>query len=358
MTNEVAKSKGEPTLLAIIADDLTGALDAAAPLAMAGARVMVATRPETLSQALGSGADVVAVSTRSREVAPDAAVAAVAGVLAALPARVRLFKKIDSRLKGNIAAELSAFGDVRFLVLPAIPDFGRIVRDGAVTGFGVPLPIPVTEALGPVAVRAAFPDTRSQADLATSLAGAEPKTVLVGARGLAQALAAARSTGAPAVLPDLVAPLLFAVGSVDPITSEQVERLRAARPDLASVDAPSGRLAAPVRLAPLMLIRVVAGPAEPPASVARNFARAVAPVADSAGTVLVTGGATAEAVFDAMGLGCLEVVGEILPGLPLCRSGDKFLITKSGGFGGANTFLRLAAAVATPADVRRTDRKA
>ena len=56
--------------LAIIADDLTGALDTAAPFAASPRGVAVASRPGALAAALAADADVVAVSTRSREIAP------------------------------------------------------------------------------------------------------------------------------------------------------------------------------------------------------------------------------------------------------------------------------------------------
>ena len=66
------------TRLAVLADDLTGALDAAAPFAARGITTVVALGLDGLDAALASGADVVGVSTDSREIVPDAARAAVA----------------------------------------------------------------------------------------------------------------------------------------------------------------------------------------------------------------------------------------------------------------------------------------
>ena len=54
-------------LAAVIADDLTGALDSVVPFADAGLRCVVATAPAHLAQALGQGAQVIAVSTGSRD---------------------------------------------------------------------------------------------------------------------------------------------------------------------------------------------------------------------------------------------------------------------------------------------------
>ena len=42
-------------------------------------------------------------------------------------------------------------------------------------------------------------------------------------------------------------------------------------------------------------------------------------------------GATAAAVLDRLGLACLHLLGECLPGLPVCRAGDFTIVTKSAG---------------------------
>ena len=157
--------------LAIVADDLTGALDSAAAFAAVPGGVAVATGPAALASALAAGPGVVAVSTGSREIAADAARDRVARVLSALPPGVRVFKKIDSRLKGNIAAELSALPGA-LLAAPAIPEFGRIVQAGRLSGFGVDLPLDVAAALGAEAARATIPDTVDAAGMAAALAAA------------------------------------------------------------------------------------------------------------------------------------------------------------------------------------------
>ncbi|WP_165644639.1 four-carbon acid sugar kinase family protein, partial [Oharaeibacter diazotrophicus] len=52
--------------VAIVADDLTGALDTAAPFVSAGLAAAVAVTPAALDEAIGTGARVVAVATASR----------------------------------------------------------------------------------------------------------------------------------------------------------------------------------------------------------------------------------------------------------------------------------------------------
>lgn len=332
--------------LAIIADDLTGALDAAGPFAVGGIRVAVATRPDAWAAVLAGGAAVVAVSTRSREIGEDEARARVAAVVGVVPPVTRLMKKIDSRMKGNIAAEVASFAGKTLLVLPAIPEFGRIVRDGAVTGFGVDAPVPVAEILGKEAARACIPDTVTQEDIMAALAAAAGDAVLIGARGLAQALARRMGLQGGARRAPLAAPICFAVGSMDPITRTQVDSLRAAFPDAEFLAAPSGRLSerGDAPLGAVTLLQTTAGASSPSEQVAAAFAKGAAAILRRAATVVMTGGATAEAILDALGVDRLELTGEALPGMPCCRAGGQVLVTKSGGFGAPDAFVRLAGA--------------
>ena len=158
--------------IALVADDLTGALDAAAPFAARGLRVRVYRSVDALPAAGASpgAADlpppadvfppadllppmedapehaaasqphgtVLAVNTSSRHVAPAAARAAVA----AAGRRLRewsprlVFKKIDSTLRGpvpdEVAAAMEVFERSAALVCPAFPAAGRVVRGGEI----------------------------------------------------------------------------------------------------------------------------------------------------------------------------------------------------------------------------------
>lgn len=330
--------------LAIIADDLTGALDAAAPFAAPHSGVVVATNPDAIAQAHAARPAVLAVSTRSRELTPDDARRAVERVLAALPEGVRQFKKIDSRLKGNIATELSAFGERPLLVAPGIPEFGRFVRNGALEGFGVAKPMPVRGALGACSARATVPDTVFEKDLDIALEETSDNTLLVGARGLAMALArrmgVTRISGPP-ILPH---PLCIAVGSLDPITLEQIADLRKALPTTLHVPAPSGIGPAPPThsLPPVTVIQATTGAETPPGKVAKNLATTVKAWTENARSMVLTGGATAEACLDALGIETLTVSGELIPGMPICTASEKTIMTKSGGFGDPDALTRIA----------------
>jgi len=329
--------------LAIIADDLTGALDAAAPFAMRAISTAVALSPAALGEAIAGGARVIGVSTDSRELPPNEARVAVAAALAAVPAGTRLFKKVDSRLKGRIAAELDAIPHLQSLVIPAIPAFGRWVREGSLGGFGVAAPVAIAPRLGAHADRASIPDIESDADITAALA--TPHDLPIGARGLAEAMARAMAPDAPAPDVGLRHPRAYLViGSTDPITLAQLAELRAADPGLAYIAAPNGvGPAAPPAPARLTVLQATPGAtAADGKSVANALADTLQRLAPPPGALLVlSGGATAQAVLERLGVRVLDLVGEALPGLPLAQGGGLTFVTKSGGFGGPETLQHL-----------------
>jgi uncharacterized protein YgbK (DUF1537 family) len=127
-------------LIAVIADDLSGAAELAGVAAQQGFRAEVQTvfDPET-------DAEVVAVDTdtRWRPAAEAARIVAevTTAVLTTRPAWV--FKKTDSVLRGNVRAEIEAILDVtgqrRALLIPANPSKARVIRGGVYFINGVPL---------------------------------------------------------------------------------------------------------------------------------------------------------------------------------------------------------------------------
>jgi D-threonate/D-erythronate kinase len=334
-------------MLAILADDLTGALDTAAPFAARGMHVEVALSTGAIGEALRETPQVLSINLASREIDADAAMRQAKRALAVLPAGARLFKKVDSRLKGHVAAELDAIDYQTALVAPAIPAFGRIVKDGCVAGFGVDMPISIAEKLGSHAARATIPDIASQNEMRLWLERADETGIdlLVGARGLAEALAEAMSGHAPARAAEIPSgPGLFVIGSRDPITLAQVEALLA-RGDLRYLPAPNGRLDG-VRVDGSALTLVQAVPGEDVVTgeeVAHALAESVCPdLAPVASTLLLSGGATAEAVLDKMRIVRFRLQGECLPGLGLAHARGHCIIAKSGGFGEPDTLRKIA----------------
>jgi D-threonate/D-erythronate kinase len=263
--------------IVIVADDLTGAADSAVGFAGRAGTVV------SVDPAAGwpQDAAVVAVDTDSRYAPPDLAATLVTAATArGVAAGARVVKKIDSTLRGNVAAEVAAAaaavrvrGDRRgalAVIAPAFPGTGRTTREGIVHVAGRPLPdrrhggdIAALLAEGgltargfgldvvrdPPALRARFAqayadgldavicDGDSDADLAAVVVAAEEArhpVLLVGSGGITAALAAAFGEGpvmrapvrAPVVAPP--GPSLAVVGSYSGLARAQRAALVAA----------------------------------------------------------------------------------------------------------------------------------
>jgi uncharacterized protein YgbK (DUF1537 family) len=343
--------------VALIADDLTGALDSAAPFAARGLRARVALSPEAIDAVDPAGLDVLAVTTNSRQIDEAAAQKAVASAalrLHTLAPRV-VFKKIDSRIKGHVTAEAQQCAQhlqrPNWLVAPAIPAFGRIVQQGHVEGFGVQKPIDIAARLGR---DARIPDIARQEDFAPLVdAVLNDKSLLaIGARGLAEALAE-RLGGAAVTAPRPASPTLFAIGSVDPITRAQLARLRDHTGRAESLEQDScGNKNIAILSTPKLVGEIAVAPAQ---DFARRAARCISALQPN--TVVVTGGETAALVLTALDIAHMEVEGETVPGVgqALARTshGPLRILTKSGGFGSPDTLVEIADLIASGAQTVR-----
>lgn len=361
-----------------LADDLSGALDAAAAFHRAGRRVVVALNAEMWPEAEAD--EIVGLTTETRNVSPARAAEKVSSVVArgrANGARL-VYKKIDSTLRGPVAAELAALAaalpEVRMLFVPANPSVGRIVREGRLLVHGVPVaetefardPVsPVREssirallgnAAGP---RVIVADAETDADLADAVGRMEAERepwVAIGSGALARPVAALRpeAAGAPpktVEMPLPPGPMIFVGGSAHRVNREQAERLAQAcgvttcevSPDNiesvvpAAVDAVRRRGAVSLLLTrtrtdsarALSAMTEVAGEVVQQAGVARVFA---------------TGGETAFALCRALRIARLHFRAEIEPGLSLSRAETQpramLWAVKPGGFGTAETWCR------------------
>lgn len=386
-------------MIAIIADDLTGALDAAAPLRRQGFRAVVALTPQSIDDALD--ADVVAITTESRSMpAPDPILKE---VVAALPADHLLFKKIDSTLRGPIDVELrhtlGLTGRSTALVAPALPHQGRalvagsLVIDGRVTGVHLPtllmssgLPV-IVVGLALVRDAEALTNTLQRACEDTALVVVDAETdddlraimeavaelpvqpVLVGSAGLAAWLplvgALTPSVDQEPPIQPITGAVLWAFGSAHPRTSEQVNELRGAA-HIIKIDSDGDDWVAHVALGADMLARGrdVVMQVVPPAggirtvpiddqrAVVQRLGRMVAAVVvhTPVEALVLGGGDTAYAVCDALGIRHLTLVGEVLPGLPLSHGTTSAghgvrCITKAGGFGAPDALRYVHAAL-------------
>ncbi|KQV81485.1 four-carbon acid sugar kinase family protein [Rhizobium sp. Root1220] len=341
--------------VAIIADDLTGALDTGTPFVDAGLSVVVAIDIEAIPEALATGSEVVVVNTASRALPEEEAARrvglAASALLAAFPKIV--LKKIDSRLKGNVASEsvrlAEVFGHSRIVVAPAIPDQLRYTRDGHVVGRGVERALPIAELFQePHGVLIA--DAASDADLDRIATAHDWKlTLAVGARGLGSALA--RSVGQAGLARQKYEPArktLFAFGTRDPITASQMRMLEGAGALCGVVDAPMGIVGQGIGQTLPLLLRCTGELATDAAVVADRFAQGVQLVIENTrpDMLMVGGGDTALAVLRRLGIRILIPKGEIEAGIPwfevMASDGARFrCAVKSGGFGNYDSLLRL-----------------
>ncbi|MFF0223625.1 4-hydroxythreonine-4-phosphate dehydrogenase PdxA [Streptomyces sp. NPDC004629] len=261
-----------------LADDLSGAAETAVALRPTG-RILL--RPGAAAAPAPGEATVLDLDTR--HLPADAAARAVRTAVSTADGCV-LFKKVDSLLRGNLAAETAAYagGAVGVVIAPALPVAGRTVRNGVVHLRGVPLhatqawraesraaPRSVAAALGDVptapvplaVVRGALPgrlreliasglhpvcDAETDADLdAIAEAALElgPQVRLLGAGGLAAALGRGLRAGdarppdragcaadlapvpSPSPGPTGIRPLLVVVGTAEPGAIAQIAQL-------------------------------------------------------------------------------------------------------------------------------------
>ncbi len=126
--------------LLIVADDLSGAADCAIAFAAAGLKTVVSL--DANASDAHADATIIAADTDTRRLTPSEAGTRTTSAWQALstPGR-RLYKKIDSTLRGNWTAEVAALARLAgpAIVAPAFPATGRTVRNGRVIVRGVPL---------------------------------------------------------------------------------------------------------------------------------------------------------------------------------------------------------------------------
>lgn len=365
-----------------LADDLSGALDAAAAFHRTGRVVQVPLdRADWTTTAPG---EITGLNTETRNTPAAAAAVAVGAALARgreLGARL-VYKKIDSTLRGPVAAELAAvlgaLPETRLLFAPANPAVGRTVRDGVLLVHGRPVhetdfgrdPVsPVRESrlrallASLPAGSVEIPDTFDAGDLDRAVADQMTRGgpwVAVGsgalARPVATTLAAGNAVKTPAMDPPAAAPgpVLFLGGSAHAINRRQAARLWSARNvplhelNLAdSVEVFATKVAASLR--DRKAASVLVAPERGDSALIRDRLTAVACAAlaaTGATRVFATGGETARALCVALGVRVLRFEAELEPGLAAASgegsTGPLLFAVKPGGFGNDDTWLRAA----------------
>ncbi len=376
-----------PTALRLVADDLSGAAECAAVLAMATGR----PAPLLFGGAVpDAGSYAVDTDGRESEAATAAQGTAIAVRRALRPSpgeRVLVYKKIDSTLRGHIAQELEALLAEPGLfdaavVCPVLPEQGRTLRGGVLHVRGEPLK-DLHRLLRKADERAALIDAGGSIDealargarllavdaengteldrIAAALLRSERRLLAVGSAGLAKALAR-RIFGTSVPDFDLRragdGPTVGVVGSFSPVAASQLDEVardgRAAVVCLAPEDwldaaraaDAVGQARALTREGRPVILTMQGAPV--PGSSSRALVQAMAAAAEpllrSASTLVLTGGDTARAVLDRLHIDQLQVLGELEPGICLGRSDRSdapYIVTKAGAFGDPGALLRV-----------------
>ena len=352
--------------LGILADDLTGALDAAAPFASPDASVKVVWTGEDLGKRFS-------ICTSTRDGRPGRAAYLVGQNLRRVAGAKIAFKKIDSLLRGNTAVELAACarsGLFRSIMIsPAFPSQGRIVKEGRLLANGhlESSPVPLGARLENAGIRTCsvnpfddWPDDEVLlCDAATDSdldAIAERGRKLVapvlwcGSAGLARALAPRRN-GAK----NRRSPRLIVIGSRHAVSREHFDQLAAStNVDCIRIQDPSdplGRGVSPEFPGKRTGVLGFLLPELPSASVSGVYREVFARLAKSIrrpGCVMVCGGDTARWMMKALGTRTLSVIGDWSEGIPLSRiEGGRWdgtlLYSKSGAFHDCRMFEHLLA---------------
>jgi uncharacterized protein YgbK (DUF1537 family) len=273
----------------------------------------------------------------------------------------RLYVKVDSTMRGSVAAQLrgaldawaASWPDAVVVLCPAFPDEGRTVAGGEVLVDGIPLhrsaaaidPLtPVAESrlerLVPHVSGVLFVDASTDADLDAVAAGVDalgPRGVAAGSAGLAAALARRWSPGRAGTSAHVhpSARMLIGVTSLHPVTRQSVERL-------------ASTLADPDRGPAVVDVIGTGALRRDPVAVVSSFGEQVAErlAGGSYDTLVLVGGDGAAAALQRVGARAVTVHGSLAPGVPVgtivggAAHGLR-VVTKSGGFGRPDLVLEI-----------------
>ncbi len=374
--------------IAVIADDLTGALDTGVQFSNWGFVVHVTDDP------LSSSADVVVVNTDSRSLDPGRAYDLVFSIAEKVSGFDIIYKKTDSTLRGNVGAEIQAVLDATreetAFLTPCYPPTARCVKDGHLLIDGVPIDqteyssehesrqsyIPdlirtgVTRPIihlgdssniqrysGIVVI-----DSESEADLLKIAKNLIEHKILAGSAGLAAAIAE--------TLVD-PPPVLSVIGSRRTVTQRQTRALeKRLGAELIPLDMRKALNREPQTGAVLRAIEVfetrrdvIITSAPDPETVEMTVEAATSlglssteleamitdALADTARAlieqtplsgIILSGGATAMAVCAVLSVNEISIIEELRPGIPLLRLDDINAVTKAGGFGESDALIQ------------------
>jgi uncharacterized protein YgbK (DUF1537 family) len=386
------------TAVTVFADDLSGATETAS--AFLGRAVDLALRLDATTPPHTAGVTVADLNTRA--MTAEDAQRTLRTALAGVPRDGLVVKKIDSLLRGHIGAEVAVLAERGPVIMAAaLPAMNRIVVGGTLHVGGVPLhrtrawaaettsPPPTVTALFGDLPTASIPTAHEPGhELAESLSRAAsmghiavcdattdadldlivrtrrsiPGAQLVGTSALAAAVA--RTLPVAEREPDIRRPattLLTVVGTAEPIAVAQVAALVADGVQHVAVGADallSGR-ADPTPVTRALergsVVLTIAGAVDP--ATARGLSAALgrfvrAGQAQHRPDLVLTGGETARAVVDALGLTALRPVHEVHHGAVVSVASDgRSIVTRPGSFGDTDSLTAIAKYLTTPTPV-------
>jgi uncharacterized protein YgbK (DUF1537 family) len=360
----------------ILADDLTGALDTAGCFANSGSALPVVFDAAHLPES-----ESFAVSTGSRDIAESEVAERMERFLSVFDTHDSIaFKKIDSLLRGHIAAEIAHIvrhSDFHSVVIAAaFPALDRITRDGRqwaklagddrqrmvgpdlrsdFARFGIDLRLGLPDAAQAGSPQVFMADAQTDGDLKAIVDSCRRAGRLLwcGSAGLAESLVGARR--GPVGL--AAKRMLIICGTRHPVASLQVEQLGAKdRSGVLSIqsgyDAENAIEFVNDRLRSGTWTALSADfpqmhPEEARASFA-NLAKKILPKLDRPDALLVMGGDTLQLCCDVLGARELTVRGLLVTGIPVSEFHDGdwkglTVVSKSGAFGPAETLCDVLA---------------
>lgn len=385
----------------LIADDLTGAADSAAAFASLSAPVRIVPAGSVSNSALDEAIDhanttdgVLVIETDTRDEWGEEAASRLRQAVSRRGLSLHsgwTFKKIDSMLRGPIAAETGVLHDAGFaervVCAPALPARGRFTIGGRQLLGTQPVHSAVgadprtgprssvvaqTVGLDPTRDGVTIYDARTDADLDAVIARLpdpphHPTLLLIGTAGLAAALARRLRTGAPAPTGSArsqdaaCGPILLISLSPNPVARGQVEQVLARWPPAVRIvltpdTSPTDRAAQVKALdrahadgSSLAVLTVdTSGSRHHDADALRaaimSSVHGVLAHINPWPRIIANGGDACRCVVDTRVDPTLEVQEPAAEGAVRCWLRSDYgqpqeLITKSGGFGGHNTLI-------------------
>ena len=367
--------------IAVIADDLTGALDTGVQFTQWGYRTQLTDDPRK------STAEVTIINTNTRNKPPEQAYETTYEIARHIDHDI-IYKKTDSTLRGNpgqeIQAILDATRETRVIFTSAYPPTGRRIKDGRLYVYNKP--ITETEYIQEYRQRTSYipeiletetpihilKDTRDLPETGIAVFDSETERDL-------QEIAAyyARIYAGSAGLADALChrlrdprPVLIIIGSMRTETRTQAEqlvkRLGTSLIPLNTVNALNRvRQGEAVKLArgalgggrdviissthSQSLIEETQREAKrlnlSPNDVEIRITEALASVTKALldaplSGLIITGGATALAITEKLNIENIEILDEVQPGVPVLRLDTIPAVTKAGGFGQPDTLIQ------------------